>query len=474
MMTKARILVVDDERGVRTLSADLLRRDGHDVVTASTAREALALFAESEFDIVLSDIKMPEMDGIELCRRMHADHPEQIIILVTGYPSLETAIAGMKEGARDYITKPFTPDEMRLVVGRALKERNLEDENEGIRRELRARHGVDAILGVSPKMRALCATIRKVARSHTTVLVTGESGTGKELVARAVHVHSERAARPFIAVNCGAMVGNLLESELFGHVKGAFTGAHAAKPGLVTAASRGTLFLDEVGELALDMQPKLLRLLQEGEVKAVGAVETRNVDVRVVAATNRDLRQQVDEKAFREDLFYRLNVIAIEVPPLRDRPEDIPILVDSFIREAAMKARRPIEGVTAGAMAYLQSRPWPGNVRELQNAIERCVILSSVSVLDVGDFDSELSPEAFTPHPSPAPLSTASYPFEGLSLDDVERRHIDHVLRVCGGQKSRAAEMLGINRTTLWKKLRRYEEGLDDADSEDDAAADDS
>ncbi len=328
-MSKARILVVDDERGVRTLSSDLLRRAGYEVVTAASAKEAMARFAEADFDVVLSDIKMPQMDGLALCRELRAREPEQIVILVTGYPSIETAIQGLKEGARDYVTKPFTPDELRLVIARALKERDLQDDNEVMRRDLRTQHGVDAILGSSPPMRALAALVRKVARSNTTVLITGESGTGKELVARAVHVHSDRAARGFVPVNCGAMVGNLLESELFGHVKGAFTGAHVHKLGLVDAASRGTLFLDEIGELALDMQPKLLRLLQEGEVKPVGGIETKKVDVRVVAATNRDLRKEVEQRTFREDLFYRLNVIMITIPPLRDRPDDIPILAEA-------------------------------------------------------------------------------------------------------------------------------------------------
>ncbi|MBW2730870.1 MAG: sigma-54-dependent Fis family transcriptional regulator [Deltaproteobacteria bacterium] len=465
-MVQARILVVDDERGVRTLSSDILRRAGHEVVVAASASEALVRFAESEFDVVLSDIKMPEMDGLELCKRMREEQPEQVVILVTGYPSLETAIEGMKQGARDYITKPFTPDEMRIVVGRALKERALQDENEVFRRELRAKSGVDAILGGSAKMRALSAMIRKVARTNTTILISGESGTGKELVARAIHVHSDRAARPFVPINCGAMVGTLLESELFGHAKGSFTGAHVAKAGLVTAAARGTLFLDEVGELALDMQPKLLRLLQEGEVKAVGAVETKKVDVRVVAATNRDLRQEVQQKTFREDLFYRLNVISIEIPPLRDRPEDIPLLAERFVREAALKVRQPVEGITEAGLGYLQQRPWPGNVRELQNVIERAVILSSGGVIDSADLSDEIS---VAPHAEgiPAPASRCAespYPFEGRSLEDLERHHIEVVLRACGGQKSKAAEILGINRTTLWKKLRRYDgvEGEDE------------
>ncbi|MCC6748311.1 MAG: sigma-54-dependent Fis family transcriptional regulator [Deltaproteobacteria bacterium] len=458
MTPPPRILVVDDDRGVRTLCADLLTRSGYEVVALASAAEGLVRVREADFDLVLADINMPEMDGIELCRRLGEVVPELPVVLITAFPSIENAIRGMKEGAKDYVTKPFTPDELRIVVARALEERVLRDENEGLRRELRSSHGVDAILGASPPMRALCVMVRKVARSGTTVLIQGESGTGKELFARALHVHSERAARPFVAVNCGSLVGTLLESELFGHEKGAFTGAQGTKVGLATAAHRGTLFLDEIGELALDMQPKLLRLLQEGEVKPVGSVETKRVDVRVVAATNRDLRADVDAGRFREDLFYRLNVIRLDVPPLRGRLEDIPLLVDRFVRDSAQKARKRIDGVTREALAALAHQRWPGNVRELQNVVERAVILSSSEVLDVEDLLGTSPPGSPAVAASgPRLPAEAPYPFEGLTLDEVEQRHIQHVMARAGGQKSRAAECLGINRTTLWKKLRRYD-----------------
>ena len=452
-----KILVVDDERGVRTLSTDILRRAGYEVEEADSGAAALGRFAGGEFDVVLTDIKMPNMDGIELCRRLRRQHPDQIVILVTGYPSIDSAVRGMKEGARDYVTKPFTPDEMRLVISRALKERDLQEENERLRRDLRSRHGLDAIIGVAPSMRRLFETARKVARSETTVLVQGESGTGKELFARAIHVHSERAARSFTCVNCGSLVGPLLESELFGHVKGAFTGAHTNKMGLVTVADRGTLFLDEVGEMALELQPKLLRVLQEGEVKPVGSLDTRKVNVRVVAATNRDLGDDVSHGRFREDLYYRLNVVRLKIPPLRDRPEDIPLLVDHFLRSYALKlAHRKIDGITDSAVSYLQGQPWPGNVRELQNVVERAVILSSGSIIDVADVAD--TPDGLEPSPTPPSLAPSPYPFDGMNLDEVERRHIEHVLNSVGGQKTRASEVLGINRTTLWKKLRQYDE----------------
>jgi two-component system, NtrC family, response regulator AtoC len=454
-MANERILVVDDERGVRALCCDLLKRAGYQAEAVDSGPAALGRAAEHEFDVVLADVNMPRMDGIELCRRLRHERPDQIVVLITGYPSIENAVRGMKEGARDYVTKPFTPDELRLVVARALEERTLREENERMRRDLRFQHGLDSIVGVSPSMQQLFETARKVAVSDTTALIEGESGTGKELFARAIHVHSPRATRPFVPVNCGSIVGTLLESEMFGHTKGAFTGAHANKLGLFQVASGGTIFLDEIGELALELQPKLLRVLQEGEVKPVGAVETRKVDVRVVAATNRDLLADVRAGRFREDLYYRLNVICLKIPPLRERSEDVPHLVDRFITAYAQKARRHIEGITDGALRHLQAQPWPGNVRELQNAVERAIILSSGPVIDVADFTQGPSPSA-RPATPPRPAATP-YPFHGMCLEEVERRHIEYVMQSCGGQRTRAAETLGINRTTLWKKLRQYE-----------------
>jgi DNA-binding NtrC family response regulator len=384
----------------------------------------------------------------------------------------------MKEGAKDYVTKPFTPDELRLVLDRALKERALQEENERLRHDLRSQHGLDNIVGRAPSMRQLFEMARRVARTDTTVLVQGESGTGKELFARAIHVHSDRATQQFVTVNCGSIVGTLIESELFGHLKGAFTGAHANKAGLVTVANHGTLFLDEIGELPLDLQPKLLRLLQEGEVKPVGGVETRKVDVRSVAATNRDLGEDVKSGRFREDLYYRLNVICLRIPPLRERPEDIPLLADRFLRAYSHKARRKIEGFTEPAIKYLQSLPWPGNVRELQNTVERAVILSSGNVLDVADL-TPLSAEG-TPPPagggepergsSPMPVRSP-YPFENMTLEEVERHHIEFTMQALGGQKTKVSEVLGINRTTLWKKLRQYDEAEESQQPEDEGSS---
>jgi DNA-binding NtrC family response regulator len=441
----ASILIVDDEHGVRTLCADVLARAGHAITTAASAEQALPLVEKQAFELVLADVNLPGASGIDLLRQIRASRPDATVILITGYPSIANAVEGMKEGARDYVAKPFTPEELRLVVARALEEKELRRENQRLRREL----AFGGIVGASPKMQELLASVEKVARAASTVLVTGESGTGKELVARALHFQGPRAARPFVAVNCGALVGNLLESELFGHVRGAFTGAERPKQGLFVAADHGTLFLDEIGELQPPLQPKLLRALQEGEIKPVGGLETVKVDVRLIAATNRDLARDVAEGRFREDLFYRLNVIILAVPPLRERREDIPVLAEHFAARAAEKAGRPRPAISDDAHAALASERWPGNVRELKNAVERAVVLAA------GD---TLGPTDFLPRgPTPAPeLPADDYPFGRMSLEDIERMHIERVLAASGGQKARAAAILGINRTTLWKKLRQY------------------
>jgi DNA-binding NtrC family response regulator len=445
------ILVVDDEKGIRTLCADVLRRAGHEVTLGETGEEGLKHALARDFHLILADVNLPGIDGIEMLKKIRADKAEAMVILITGFPSIEDAVRGMKEGARDYITKPFSPDELRLVVARALEEQDLRRENLELRNEL----AFGNLIGRSQRMRDLRGTIEKVARTDATVLIQGESGTGKELAARAIHYHGPRAHKPFVAVNCGALVANLLESELFGHVRGAFTGADSSKPGLFVAANQGTLMLDEIGELPIELQPKLLRSLQEGEIKPVGGTSTVKVDVRVIAATNRDLGQDVQQGRFREDLYYRLNVIALEVPPLRERREDIPILVEYFIARAAERARRPRLQVSERAMEWLMQQRWQGNVRELENAVERGVVLASGRVLDVEDFAPRGTITQLSP-PTAKPTTPEEYPFARMSLEELERAHIQRVLELCSGQKARAAAILGINRTTLWKKLRQY------------------
>jgi DNA-binding NtrC family response regulator len=439
------ILVVDDERGIRALCSDVLGRAGHEVEAVDSAAGALAAVARRRFDLVLCDINLPDQDGVSILPKLLVGERPPAVLLITAYPSIDTAVRGMKLGARDYIGKPFSPDELRLVVQRALAE----DELKRAHGELTKRLAYGSMIGESPAMQQMRATIDKVAQSDATVLITGESGTGKELVARALHFAGRRASGAFIPVNCGALVGTLLDSELFGHVRGAFTGADTSKRGLFVAADGGTLFLDEIGELPLDLQPKLLRALQDGEVKPVGGTTAIRVDARVIAATNRTLQDRIAAAAFREDLFYRLAVITIEVPRLRDRPGDIPLLARHFAEEAALRAERSRLSFTDAALAHLAAQPWPGNVRELENTIERAVILATGDVIDVSDVAG----------PRPATQSPAFATFSGdhvPTLDELERAHILKVLELCEGQKTKAAQLLGINRTTLWKKLRQY------------------
>ncbi len=446
------ILVVDDERGIRSLCSEVLTRASHEVETVDCAAGALAAIARRRFDLVLCDINLPDQDGVSLLPKLLVGEQPPAVLLITAYPSIDTAVRGMKLGARDYIGKPFSPDELRMVVSRALAE----DELRRAHGELTKRLAYGSMIGESPAMQQLRATIDKVAQSDATVLITGESGTGKELVARALHFAGRRAGRAFVPVNCGALVGTLLDSELFGHVRGAFTGADTAKRGLFVAADGGTLFLDEIGELPLDLQPKLLRALQDGEVKPVGGTTAIRVDARVIAATNRSLQHRVAEGEFREDLFYRLAVITIEVPPLRSRPGDIGLLARHFAEQAALRAERGRMVLTDAAIAHLAAQPWPGNVRELENAIERAVILTAGDVLDAGDVAST-SLRPLSPSPGLSTFAADHIP----TLDELERTHILRVLELCEGQKTKAAAMLGINRTTLWKKLRTY--GIEDA-----------
>ena len=443
----SRILVVDDERGIRALCSDVLGRAGHEVEAVDSAAGAVAAVTRKRFDLVLCDINLPDQDGVSILPKLLAGDTPPAVLLITAYPTIDTAVRGMKLGARDYIGKPFSPDELRLVVLRALAEDELRRKHEHLTKRL----AYGSMIGESQAMQQMRATIDKVAQSDATVLITGESGTGKELVARALHFAGRRAGGPFVPVNCGALVGTLLDSELFGHVRGAFTGADTSKRGLFVAADTGTLFLDEIGELPIDLQPKLLRALQDGEVKPVGGTSSIRVDARVIAATNRTLEDQVKGGAFREDLFYRLAVITIEVPALRNRPGDIPLLAKHFAEQAAMRAERGRMTLTDAAIAHLTSQQWPGNVRELENAIERAVILGTGDVLDVSDVAGPRQ----TPLASFATFSGDHVP----TLDELERAHILKVLEICEGQKTKAAQMLGINRTTLWKKLRQY--GLD-------------
>ena len=454
MADKPHILVVDDEPGVRQLCCDVLRKSGYTAEAAADAGAALRRLesgiAASQVDLVLTDIKMKPISGLEFLGAVRDLCPSQRVILMTGYPTLETAVEGMRLGALNYVTKPFTPSELRAAVGTAL-----EGWQPGADSAVPEGGEVERLAGLvarSEVMRRLFAMVERVARTDATVLITGESGTGKELFARAIHHFSRRSDKVFVPVNCSALVDSLMESELFGHVKGAFTGATAQKSGLFQYADRGTLFLDEIGDLALGLQPKLLRVLQEGELKPVGGVRGVPVDVRIIAATHRDLEDGVTHGVFREDLFYRLNVFQLRIPPLRDRREDIEPLAEAFLAEFGGRLGRGPLRLSAPAVRALTAHGWPGNVRELRNTLLRAATLAPAQTLTADDL-MVLAPGGRGPE---VPTTSGQYPFEDLPLEEVERRHILRTLDRCDGNKSQAARILGINRTTLWKKLIRY------------------
>jgi len=445
-----RILIVDDEKNYLVVLQALLADNGYEMLTAQNGPQALALAAEEEPDLVITDMRMPQMSGLDLIQRLKARFNEMPIIVMTAYGTVENAVEAMKSGATDYITKPFENTELLLTVQKALKMRRLLFQNRLLKEELK---GYGEIIGDSKAMRQVYGLIDKVAATRATVLLTGESGTGKELIARAIHTRSPRAEEPFVAVNCMALTETLLESELFGHEKGAFTGATSRRKGRFEMAHGGTLFLDEVGEMSLSLQVKLLRVLQERTFERVGGNQQLSVDVRIVAATNRDLTQAVEAGQFREDLFYRLNVVRIDVPPLSQRREDLPVLVAHFVKKYAAEVGRPAPQVDKQAMELIYSHSWPGNVRELENAIERAVILAG-DVITPGDLPLEIRPDqeaAATELPRDLSLNDA--------LEDLERRMIVRALNEAGGVAAHAAEALGLTKSNLAYKLKKYEIG---------------
>jgi two-component system response regulator PilR (NtrC family) len=459
------ILIVDDERSMREFLAIFLRRAGHRVEAAAGGVDGRAALRAREFDVVITDLRMPEVGGLEILAETKKLYPDTQVVVVTAFATTETAIAAMKAGAYDYLTKPFKVDEVGLVVERALERRVLHRENIVLRDEIKGRYKLDRLIGKSPAMQRVFEMVRKIAPARTSVLLIGESGTGKELAARAVHELSPRADRPFVAVNCGAIPETLIESELFGHVRGSFTGANTDKQGLFEAAHGGTLLLDEVAELPVAMQVKLLRVLQERKVKPVGGVSEREVDVRIVAATNRDLETEVEKGTFRQDLFYRLNVIQLRLPPLRDRREDIPLLVDHFIRKFSAEHGRPVTGTDPDAMAALMGYHFPGNVRELENLMERAVTLAAgerissdalPTLKGVSAADSNLEAPAL-----------GSFPQQGVDLErvveDFERGIIIKALERTGGNRTEAARLLCVTFRSLRYRLSKL--GITGADS---------
>ncbi len=447
-----KVLVVEDDPEMLALVCEHLESEGYRAAGTDRGAEAIARVRAEEFDVVLTDLRMPDVDGMEVLRAVRETGRDIPVILVTAFGSVETAIRAIRQGAYDYVTKPFPLEEISLLVGKSLEDRRLRAENLRLRQELEGRYRFENLLGKSPAMQAVFALIRQAAPGDANVLISGESGTGKELVAKALHYNSPRADRPFVPVNCAAVPATLLESELFGHVKGAFTGAVRARRGLFREAEGGTLFLDEIGDMAPELQAKLLRAIEDRAVRPVGSDETVPVDLRLVAASNKDLVARIQDGLFREDLYYRLAVIPIQLPPLRERREDIPLLAEHFLRRAA--AGRAIRGFTPEAMAAVLRHPWPGNVRELENVVERAVTLT------VGDL---VRPEALLldASPAPAPAALLAQAARRPTLEDLTAEYVALVLREVGGDKAKAAEILGISKRTLY----RWEKQLGASDS---------
>jgi len=441
------ILIVDDEQVMRDSCQAVLSKMASRIEIAENGTKALDILRASSFDVVILDLKMPGLSGMDVLRTVKEENPQTEVIVITGYATIESAVEAVKLGAYDFIPKPFTPDALRLITGRALEKRELTLENIFLRQELETVLGPDAIVGKSKAMLAVAELVRKVGPTDSTVLISGESGTGKELVARAIHRHSERRNRPFVTVDCGGLVENLIESVLFGHVKGSFTGAIATKHGRFEVANGGTLFFDEIGNIGPGVQGKLLRAIQEREVSKVGSSKVIKIDVRIIAATNKDLLNEIEKANFREDLFYRLSVVPIRLPPLRERREDIALLANHFLRKYNQKLKKEVKGISEGAMKALVNYEWPGNVRELENSIERAVLLTRGEVIQSSDLDYY--------------GLTANSRLEGDTgtkdrLADVEREHIIKVLERCHGKRGATAELLGIDRKTLREKLKRY------------------
>ncbi|PON14580.1 sigma-54-dependent Fis family transcriptional regulator [Candidatus Entotheonella serta] len=451
----ATVLVVDDEIEMTAMLRNYLTREGYEIETANSTETALQYLEAHDADVVLTDLRMGEMDGMDLVRAVHANRPETQIILMTAFGGVDTAIEAIKAGAFHFVGKPIKLPEIGVLLTKAIAERDLRRENRQLRQAVEERYRFGQLLGKSTSMQRMFALLERLAATHSTVLIQGESGTGKELVARALHINGPRSRHPFVPVNCAAMPEGLLESELFGHVRGAFTGADIARKGLFQEATKGTLFLDEIGEMPVEMQAKLLRVLEQRQIRPVGSDREVDVDVRVLAATNRNLEAEVQKGNFREDLYYRLKVMMVRVPPLREHPEDIPFLAETFLQRYTAEMQVGVRRFTRETLARLETYPWPGNVRELSHVIERAVTLSDgewIQEADLGlEFDSHISPRADGEHPMP----TTAEPV--YNLDAVTERLVIAALERSHGHKSRAAAMLGVHPRTLTRMMRRYD-----------------
>jgi len=446
-MKPVQILIVEDDRKMRLALREIMTNEGYVVDTVETGEAALGRADGNGYDLVITDLKLPGIDGMDVLRAIRKSRPETSVVIITAYATVDTAVEAMREGAEDYISKPFNLDEIRLIVRKVLEKKALLDDNRLLRSQLRKKYSYDNVVGNSEAMIEVYKTIDKVKDSKATVLILGETGTGKELVARAIHYNSARSEKPFLPVNCAALTESLLESELFGYVKGAFTGAVKDKQGVFETADGGTVFLDEIGDISPRLQQVLLRVLENGEIQPVGSTTRKKVDVRVVAATNRNLEELMRSSAFRADLYYRLNVISIRLPSLAERKEDIAALASHFLRKYSAENNKPITGITKEALRMLEAYDWPGNVRELENVIERATLL---------EIASEITPESL---PEKVRTSLDSPPAvfdEDLkTLEEVGKAYIIKVLEKTGGNKAKASDILGINRTSLWRMIQR-------------------
>ena len=456
-MAKHKILVVDDEKSMCEFLEIMLKKEGYDVTSTTSGKKALELLDNNLYSMVFTDVKMPGVDGFEVLRKTKETSPDTVVLMITAYGSPEGAVTAIKEGAYDYITKPFRVEEVKLTIKKSLERSDLIRENIRLRQEVEERYKFWNLIGKSPKMQRVYELVEKVSQTKANVLITGQSGTGKELVAKAIHYNSARKDRSFITLNCGAIPENLLESELFGHMKGSFTGAIANKRGLLEMAESGTLFMDEIGELTLPLQVKLLRVIQEREFKRVGGTEDIKVDVRIISASNQDLQQKVAQGVFREDLFYRLNVIQIKLPPLRERKEDITLLTNHFIRKYSAETGKEVEGIAPEALELLLSYDFDGNVRELENIIERSITLETSPAITERHIRSYLNERMISKSMPPS----LEIPEDGMDLnkvvEDLEKAFILKALEHTGGIKKKAAEILGMNFRAMRYKLAKYD-----------------
>lgn len=452
MLSEKKILVVDDDASLRRVLSHHLSEAGYQVVAAADGKNGLELSTEEQIDLVITDIQMPEMSGLELLRRIKVISPDTAVLVITAFGSIETAVEAMKLGAYDYVTKPFNREELLLTVSKALQYTALVSENRSLKQFIESRFALDNVIGTSSAMRRLYSLVEKVARTDLAVLITGESGTGKELIAKAIHQYSTRREGPFVIINCGAIPEGLLESELFGHRKGSFTSAYTNARGKFEAADKGTVLLDEIGDLPIALQVKLLRVLETGEFTRVGETEPRRVDVRFLASTNRDLSKMVEDGNFREDLFFRLQVVPIHLPPLRERREDIPLLADYFLNDVAQRYGRPSLHFDKDVFRYFQSYPWPGNVRELKHTVERLAVIAEGDAVNINDLPENLT--AVTGH---AANVLVHLPDDGIELEEVESEILRQALDKHGWNQTRTAQYLNITRSALIYRMQKHE-----------------